>query len=297
MNLIHFQGLNCYHDCLITLANFFGLDYISAFSHLWAEGNLRYDPICQVFLSRRLPETLESMGMVLAPPCVTKEEREIAWMNTPSSGYIIAGMDACQIPWTPLYQLLHGPHYFIVQKKPADPQLCFDPTYGFHDQTLTAQELAVHAFALIPIHTVEISTPYREESEALLTQAQEVVKVHSKTSRHFLAQANACIQEPGENALLPAKFADALLTGRYLYRHFLEQRKIPVESASLFFRKSYYEDWLAVKNGFYKAALLKGNRTPFDEACSRFVDLLDQETAFARQVLSERKSYGLHHQI
>ena len=134
MKLIHFQGLNCYHDCMITLANTFGLNYTAAFSGLWAEGRLRYDPICDVFLSMRLEEALEDCGMKLDAPWITKKERETGWADTPAGDYIIIGMDAFLIPWNPLCELLHGPHYFIVQKGISETHDCFDPTYGLVGQ-------------------------------------------------------------------------------------------------------------------------------------------------------------------
>lgn len=115
MNLIHFHGLNCYHDCMITLAGNFGLNYEYAFSHLWSESDFRYDPICSVFLTRKLPEMLEKMGMKLKQPCVSQKEKDSEWSNTINGKFVIIGMDAFLIPWNPLYQIQHGPHYFITK--------------------------------------------------------------------------------------------------------------------------------------------------------------------------------------
>ena len=73
--------------------------------------------------------------MRLDAPLTTAENRETGLAVTPAGNYIIIGMDACFIPWSPLYKLLHGPHYFIVQKGDAELHDCFDPTYGISGQT------------------------------------------------------------------------------------------------------------------------------------------------------------------
>ena len=98
MELIQFPALNCYHACIVTLAQHFGLPCTRAFSRLWAESSLRYDPICGVFLTRRLPRALESMGMALGTPCVTPEARAAAWQSMPPDAFALAGMDAFRIP-------------------------------------------------------------------------------------------------------------------------------------------------------------------------------------------------------
>lgn len=285
MKLIHFQGLNCYHDCLITLANAFGLDYAAAFSGLWAEGHLRYDPICSVFLSRRIQETLETMGMKLDTPLTTDENRETGWAETPVGNYVIIGMDACLIPWSPLYKLLHGPHYFIVRKGDAELHDCYDPTYGINRQTMSAQELIPKAYAVISLKMIRLGTPsLPDASNTLLTQSQEVLKVHPETLRHILEQADIWMQGSEKKRLLPAKYVDSLLTGRYLYRHFLMGQGSAASEAPLFFSDQYYEKWLAVKNGFYKAALSHQSSIAFSESCCLLTCLFEMEVELARHI-------------
>lgn len=287
MKLIHFQGLNCYHDCLITLANAFGINYLMAFSRLWSESDMRYDPICNIFLSRRLEETLESIGMKLSPPCITKREREIEWTDTPSGNYIIFGMDTCFIPWSPLYQLLHGPHYFIVQKGNSEFHTCFDPTYKLSDQKLTTQELILNAYALISIKMQNPAIPFIENThDSLLEQSYEVLKVHPETLCHFLEQIDNWKQNLKKTVLFPAKYVDTLLTGRYLYKYFLSQQQDAAKRAPLFFSKPYYKKWLTVKNGFYKAALTSQNSSSFNESCSLLTSLFEQELELAKQIIS-----------
>ena len=175
MELIQFPALNCYHACIVTLAQHFGLPCTRAFSRLWAESSLRYDPICGVFLTRRLPRALESMGMALGTPCVTPEARAAAWQSMPPDTFALAGMDAFRIPWTPLFGLQHGPHYFIVRKTGAEQALCFDPTYGLSGQTLPAEALrAGYALIAVRFHGGIPAKP----PEPLRTQAAEVLERH-----------------------------------------------------------------------------------------------------------------------
>lgn len=290
MKLIHVQELSCYHDCVFTMAEACGLDYIQSFSGLWSEGGLRYDPICKVFLTRRMPAALEAMGMQLGRPRVTGEAREAAWAQLPVGGCALVGMDACLTPWNPLYRLQHGPHYFIVQKARADPQACFDPTYGLSSETLDARELVANAYALIPVRKIAPGIP-REEGRApepLYAQAREVLNHHPTTLNVFLERAGAWLNGTEETVLLPAKFADALLTNRLLFRRYLEERHPVPEATALFQDRRYYEAWRAVKHGFYKAALKKREPAVFDEACDRLAALFDRESSIARQLLSKR---------
>ena len=156
MELIQFPALNCYHACIVTLAQHFGLPCTRAFSRLWAESSLRYDPICGVFLTRRLP-------------------RAAAWQSMPPDAFALAGMDAFRIPWTPLFGLQHGPHYFIVRKTGAEQALCFDPTYGLSGQMLPAEALrAGYALIAVRFHGGIPAKP----PEPLRTQAAEVLERH-----------------------------------------------------------------------------------------------------------------------
>lgn len=292
MKLIHFQGLNCYHDCMITLANAFGLDYTAAFSKLWAEGHLRYDPICDVFLSRKIQETLESMGMELDAPLTEEAVREMKWADTPAGDYAIIGMDACFIPWSPLHQLLHGPHYFIVQKGRAEQHECFDPTYGLSCQRLATQDLIPNAFALITVKTCHTCALTIDSTlDPLYAQSQEVLNFHPGTLRHFLEQAAVWMKGEEKRTLLPAKYVDTMLAGRHLYRHFLSGQYKAAKRAPLFFSHPFYEEWMAVKNGFYKAALTRQSRAVFDESCRLFAGLFEQELELAEQISAAGSNY------
>lgn len=282
MKLIHFQGLNCYHDCIITLAAAFGLDYTATFSRLWSEGQLYYDPICHVFLSRRIKEALAYLGLKLDPPCIIQNEQEEKWTDIPAGDYAIAGMDAFRLPWNPLYQLLHGPHYFIVQKSPLGIHNCFDPTYGINGPTLSTQKLLLDSYALITVKTDSAMAPPLYET--LFSQSLEVLKCHPETLHFFLKQANAWIEETPDTALLPAKYADTLLNNRCLYSYYLKKWPDTAKTAPLFCSQNYYDEWRTVKNGFYKAALTRPNHAAFDETCQLLRCLFEQEMELAGQI-------------
>lgn len=284
MELIHLKGLNCYHDCVITMANFYGLDYAAAFLGLWAEGRLRYDPICQVFLSRSLQETLKSAGMKLNTPLVTRKEREWGWEGAAAGENIIIGMDAFLIPWSPLYQIHHGPHYFIARKEKSQSHGCFDPTYGLSGQRFNTQDLLSSAFALITVKTVNAAIPLSDSKDSLATQAQKVQKNHPETLRRFRELSGIWMQKSQKTALLSAKYVDALLNGRYLFMYYLKERSHEAERAPLFFSPEYNHEWLAVKNGFYKAALTRENGAVCHESCQRLACLFEQELELARQL-------------
>ena len=290
MKLVHFRGLNCYHDCMITLAHHIGLPYLQSFAHLWSEDDLRYDPICRVFLTRRMPQTLASMGMSLQEPSVTQDARASDWFAMAVGDFALVGMDAYQVPWTPLYQLQHGPHYFIVQKGSTDPQICFDPTYELQGQTILTSALWEDAYALISVRIQVKPTTFAKEGGSVLHEAIEVMQCHLKTSDSFLMRAKEWICGDDETALYPAKYIDAWLSGRYLYRHFVKETFGTLEQTPLFQSQQYFAEWQAVKGGVYKAALRRQDTAVFDEACQRFAALMRWEREAALQIAGKRKS-------
>ena len=289
MKLICFQGLNCYHACIITLAHHAGYPYEQSFSRLWSEGNPRFDPIGRVFLTRRMPQALESMGMYLEEPAVTLPGRRHSWSEVSENAFALVGMDAFQVPWTPLFGLQHGPHYYIAQKKNGDAQFCIDPTYGIENQTLSSAQLYEKSYAMIPVYITDKPAGFPENPASAAAQAHEVLQSHPKTLKFFISQAEKWIREDPETALHPAKFTDALLTGRRLYRRFLEKNAV-LEQASLFESREYFAAWQAVKNGFYKAALRLREPEVFEEACRNFSALLKQEMDFAAGILEKDRT-------
>lgn len=55
MRLTYFQGLNCYYECIICIAGYYGLEPAAAFDCLWSETDFKYDPCRKVYLTKRQP--------------------------------------------------------------------------------------------------------------------------------------------------------------------------------------------------------------------------------------------------
>ncbi|WP_122643574.1 hypothetical protein [Luxibacter massiliensis] len=287
MKLTHIPGVNCYLDCVITLADTFGIDYAEAFSCLWPESELCYEAICHTFLSRGLFRELDAMGMGVGKPCVSRKDKEQGWAECAEGEFMIVGIDGFSIPWNPLFSALHGPHYLIVHKSASEPQVCCDPTYGIRGQKLTSVELIAASYAIIPVRQRENKIAYERGDRLLVSQAEEVMKAHPLAARRFLEKAKTWIQKGEENAFLPARYVEALTEGRRLYGFVLRKRKIPPNRAPLFWSESFFKQWRAVKNGFNKAALTKQKDGVFDETCCLFMSLYEQEIKMAEQILDK----------
>lgn len=147
----------------------------------------------------------ESMGMYLEEPAVTLPGRRHSWSEVSENAFALVGMDAFQVPWTPLFGLQHGPHYFIAQKKNGDAQFCIDPTYGIENQTLSSAQLYEKSYAMIPVYITDKPAGFPENPASAAAQAHEVLQSHPKTLKFFISQAEKWIREDPEIALHPAK--------------------------------------------------------------------------------------------
>lgn len=52
LELINFQGINCFYYSLATLLNDLNLDYTLLFSNLWSETDFDFDDESQLFVSK-----------------------------------------------------------------------------------------------------------------------------------------------------------------------------------------------------------------------------------------------------
>ena len=265
MILLNFQGLNCYYNCIVSIANAYGLNYLACFASLWSETDFKYDKFRDVFLTKRMLSILAAMGVNLvmldcAPP--------VKGLDACKEGeYIMIGMDVYYLPWNSLYKLHHGPHYFIARYTKAEVLTCFDPTYGNQNEHIHLDEVVPYVFDISRLCCVEKkSVPVSVQNEA-----KEILLNHSYLYDKLIA--------PGDE-LWVAKYVDAMIHNRYLYRHFLQCQQ------SLFarlFDQEFFLDWAAVKNGLYKAAVRK-DRALINEVHSRIKDILDKEAMMAQQI-------------
>jgi len=283
MNLIYFQGLNCYHVCVISLANHFGINYPDAFATLWSETDFRYDSYHQVYLTKRMLTNLEALGArVEALACPAPEDADRALSLFQEGEFMIVGMDAFYIPWDPFYQTFHGPHYFITQYAKTDRFLCFDPTYNKKNEQIDCQEITMHTF--------EICRMTKAAQKSLKTEAiheaQEILHTHPNTHSVLLSQIHDCIGGERKNMILLAKYIDAMINNRYLYRFFLEDQPLPYDENHLLLKDNFFLEWKAVKNGLYKASIKKNNEDIIHDVSDRFSHLIEKEITMSERIIS-----------
>jgi len=282
MNLIHFQGLNCYHDCVISVANHFGVDYSLAFTTLWSETDFSYDSYHKVYLTKRLLTNLEELGVKIEElDCLSQKDTDRIIPQFYEGEFMIIGMDAFYIPWDPFYQKFHGPHYFIAQNVKLGMLLCFDPTYDKKNEQLPRREIIEHAYAICRINRVE-KKALRIEA---IHEAREIVNTHPDTQSVLLSHIYGCIGGERENTVLLAKYIDAMINNRFLYRFFLESQQLPDNENHLFLNSDFFLEWKAVKNGLYKASISRSHESIINNVCDHFIHLMDQEIDVAEKII------------
>lgn len=281
MSLIFFQGLNCYSASLINAAVFTGVDYPTVFADLWSETDFTYDQLHCLYLSRRLPKNLTSMGIDMEFwNCCSKEEIRKNSTGLPAGQWLIVGMDAFVIPWVPFYQTLHHLHYFIARKENRNVFSCFDPTYDRQNLEITEEHMLLYASDICRIHK-STKKPLHVESRQ---EAQKILDTHPETQEKLLTQIMECAHGKQKNGELLAKYIDALINNRYLYLHYLQNMPLSVEKYDQYFHREFFRKWAALKHGLYKASISKDNHVLIREACEHFKELIREEMNIAREL-------------
>jgi len=171
--------------------------------------------------------------------------------------------------------------YFIAQNTKTETLLCIDPTYNKKNEQITRRELTSHTYEICRIKRVA-KKPLLIES---IQEAREIVGTHPSTRRLLLSQIYACVNAERENIVLLAKYVDAMIRNRYLYRFFLENQLMPYDENHLFLNSSFFGEWKTVKNGLYKASVIKDNKSIINEVCDHFNHLIDEEIAMAEKII------------
>ena len=286
MELINFQGLSCYYNCIVSIANHHHMDYLLSFAALWSETDFTYEPCRQVFLTRRMPAALEAMGLRLQMlPCASLEEAQESLSLLQDGEAILIGMDACYIPWSPLYRLYHGPHYFIARKTDSGILTCLDPTYNRSDGTIKAADIPAYAFDISRLSRVPPADGPTEAIPLPEKEARTVLENHPGFCRRLLPAVKACIRQEPEYALLLARYTDALISNRYLYRCYLNSLPPPLNGCAACFTGEYYTSWTAVKNGLFKANVCRDNKDLIDQVCIRLSSVILEEINMAETIL------------
>ena len=282
MNPIHFQGMNCYHDCVISIANYFGLNYPASFATLWSETEFDYDPYHETYLTKRMIANLEVLGGKIEKwACHSQEDTDRNISLFHEGAFIIVGIDAFYIPWNQLYHTFHGPHYFIVRNAETDKFFCVDPTYGKKSEQIARREIIAHTYEIVYLNRVA-KKPLQIEA---IQEAREIVRIHPNTRQTLLSHIHGCINGERENIILLAKYIDAMIQNRYLYRFFLENQPMPCDENHLFLNSDFFLKWKAVKNGLYKASVSKRNERIINDVCDHFNHLIDEEIAMAEKII------------
>lgn len=280
MKLINFHGLNCYYNSIVTVAAFLGVDYPASFATLWSETDFTYDPICHIYLTQRMFTALEALGARLEIlNCSPKEKTNESLALFQPGEWIIVGMDAFYIPQNQYYQTLHGFHYFLVHNTHADLLYYFDPTYNQKQVKILREDIIAYAFDICRIRKVAAKPLHIGPVE----EARKVMRAHPETKEKLLEQISGCTCGNQKNAGLLAAYVDALISNRYLYRHYLESLPSAPSWRQHCFTDDFLLRWTAVKNGLYKASLIKNNESLIDELCKQFNDLFDAEIDMAEK--------------
>ncbi|NLT58744.1 MAG: hypothetical protein GXX99_07265 [Clostridiales bacterium] len=283
MNLVYFRGLNCYHACIVNVAALLGVRYRDAFATLWSETDFSYDPMHDLYLTKRMMANLEALGAKLEPlNCASKQVAEEGLCRLCPGAWIIVGMDAFHIAWNPFYQSLHSFHYFIVQKEAGERSPCFDPMYSQKEMWITPEEMSAHAFALLQLRKV----PQTPLSIGAAQEAQEVVRTHPETQANLLENIRGCVRGEQKKVGLLARYVDAMINNRYLYRNYLQNSPSGLAAHPEFFNDDFFAQWTSVKNGLYKASLVSDNEHIIDEVCKKFSSLIDMEISMAEKMIA-----------
>lgn len=282
MELIDFQGLNCYHNCIVSVANEMGIPYVKAFARLWSETSFYFEPARQVFLTRHMIEDLERLGAKLVRIRSTeqKEERE-KWLE--ESVCLIVGIDAFFLPWTPIFETGHGPHYFIAQKRDGKEWDCLDPTYRKEGGRITSELMAALAFDIGCLLPVKAEEKIRDAEKG---EAGRILRRPLEWEQRVLRKLLGASEEEEKALVLTAKYVDALLSNRQMYARYLRET-YGEDGPGVWFDDAYFSQWKILKNGCFKLALKRRDEALAKEVCGRFQNLVRTEKAMAKAILQK----------
>lgn len=283
MKLIHFQGLNCYQNAVISIAAHMGVDYRPAFAALWSEADFVYDDNHGVYISTRMLENLESLGVETETLRCDSEEVAAVILSAIEVGEsFLVGMDTFNISWTTGYGAVHDVHYFAARKENPQRLLCFDPTYGKEYQQAEIHDITPYTSRICRVKRGE-GNPFNASASH---EAREVLSSHPKTRVRLLEELDRCVDKRHQNPLLLAKYVDTMLNNRYLFKYYLDNDVLCRNKYPELFDKDLFLGWAAVKNGLYKAYIAKQNQDTICDVSKLFSKLIDTELAIAEKILS-----------
>lgn len=292
MKLLNIEGMNCFTASLINLATCWGADYGQIFCGLWSENNFSYNPVWEVYNSKKLITNLENCGIKLSNlDLQNKYQLQQNLLQLEVDTFLVMGMDAFDVPWSPIYKLMHNPHYFVAHKTDGCTLTCYDPTYETQGMPLTVHHAALHAFDLIcTSKTVQNTKP-----PSIFAEAYEYLATLPALKRKM--KNMLCDKTATGKALFSnwAKYANCHMNNRYLFKYYLQQISPKILIDQTFLSLGFFSRWAAFKNGLYKAALVKDNTSLLIELEEMLNNLLNEEIIFANTVIE--KTLGKHSRL
>lgn len=282
MNLIYDRGLNCHLASIISIAASLGIPHKNAFATLWSETDFIDEPIHNVYISGRVYANLEALGTRReALRCASPEEAGESLSLIDEKELFLIGMDSFHTPWSPVYQYFYSPHYFFARKEDADTACCFDPVYNREYQQMRMSDIQAHAYDLNRVHRIA-AEPLKA---GLWEEASEILRLHPGIQETLLTEIEKCKGENRHKMSPVIKQITAMLNNRYLFQQYLRTLPPALGCDEHFFDQRFFMKWEAVKNGLYKASILRDNRSVIDEVCGLFMDAVREETALAEKII------------
>ena len=280
MDLIHFDGLNCYSSCIINAAEFLSVDYLPCFAALWSETDFSYDEVFQIYLTIRMPSALEKLGIKLNRlPCSAECEQSFAGLE--SGTLFTAGMDAFYMPWNQFYQTLRGYHYFLGRKVSDDLICCFDPAYNISDVLIAPGEILPFVFDMAEISRCSTAAVRHD----VVQESYEALKTLPVVYEGLNSEIRGCSGIHRSKAGKIGRYIEAMSANRRLYRHYIEQLPDCPDALTRLFGDELFSQWTAVKYGLYKASLIQDNTEILEQICTKLSDIIELEMAAAAKVL------------
>lgn len=281
MDLIYYRGLNCRLASIINIANMLGVNYLDAYATLWSETDFTDEVKYNIYVSKRVFINLETIGVVTDMLDCDEMRAAESLSQIPDGEWFLVGMDTFYIPWHPVYGYFHDFHYFFARKETAYSFLCFDPVYNEKNKIIKPGDVFPAAFELSHVYRIDSNAPGKE----LAQEAREVLNRHPVTKEALLAEMLRCKAGERDSISLLIKQIIAIINNRYLFQHFFRNAVSDSGHYEHFFGDTFFLKWEAVRNGLYKALIVKDNKSVIDEVYNLFADLMNEEINTAKEIL------------
>jgi hypothetical protein len=281
MELIYYRGLNCHLASLINIAAVMGINYDAAYATLWSETDFYKDREHHLFTSKRVIENLESLGLKWNRIDTAASENESECLAaTAVNELLFVGMDTFYIPWNHLYGNFHETHYFYACKDSADACTCFDPTYHIINQPLSLSYLAEYAFELCSVRKQAGSGL----STDLSREADMILQTHPEIRSIICSKILSCADLTDRDFKELIQLVTAMINNRYLFDRYLRYSAEERKDHRQYFKPGFLSGWEAVKNGLYKAYIVKNKDRTAAETAKLFEQQMAEETMIAEAI-------------